>query len=59
MEWEHFFDEEYYRMWAVRPKHSLFPEKVFHVDSLDEAIGLADLLNTYLEQMCGGCNSDG
>lgn len=46
--WETFCDESYYDMWAVRPKgdSSFISQKLFHVQTKEEADALCEELNT-------------
>lgn len=43
--WEYFCDESYYHLWAVRRKDQTEFGQCFHVQSLEEAKGLTELLN--------------
>lgn len=48
VEWECFCDEAYYHLWAVRPvgDRSFNSQKLYHVQSKNEAESLRDLLNS-------------
>lgn len=47
MKWEYYLDYGYYDMWAVRPEgdEDFNSPRLFHVNTMDEATRLVELLN--------------
>lgn len=51
--WEFFCDESYFGLWAVRQEgdKDFNSQKLFHVQSMEEAKTLSSILNSYETQI--------